>query len=92
MKLIVSTLCSLMLLLGSPFSFAETSSGNSATTTPPEQMEKPHATHQNSKQHSPDGATTGSENDIQKLKKKSETESKANKSRDMQKESSGGSY
>jgi len=91
MKFIVSMLCSPMLVFGSTISFAESTQGNS-TTTPPEQMEKPHNSQQNSKQHSPDGATTGSENDIQKLKKKSETESKANKSRDMQKENTGSSY
>ena len=92
MKLIVSTLCSLMLLMGSTLSFAESNQGNATTTTPPEQMDMPHNAQQNSKQHSQDGSTTGSGNDIQKLKKKSETDSKANKSRDMQKENSGNSY
>jgi hypothetical protein len=92
MKLIVSMLCSLVLLIGSTMSFAESTQGNSATTTPPEQMEKPHHSQQPNKQHSQDGSTTGSGEDIQKLKKKSETESKANKSRDMQKENSGNSY
>jgi hypothetical protein len=90
MKLIMSTLCSLMLLISSPLTFAESNQGN--TTTPPEQMEMPHNAQQNSKQHSQDGSATGSGNDIQKLKKKSETDSKANKSRDMQKENSGNSY
>lgn len=91
MKLMMSMLCSLMMLMGSPLSFAESTQGNSATTTPPEQMEKPHHS-QHDKQHSQDGSASGSGNDIQKLKKKSETESNANKSRDMQKENSGNSY
>ncbi len=92
MKLIVSMLCSVMLLVSSTISFAESTQGNSTTTTPPEQMEKPHNTDHNAKHPSQDGTSTGSGNDIQKLKKKSETESKANKSRDMQKENSGSSY
>ncbi|MGX8883322.1 hypothetical protein ACWWD9_08915 [Methylovorus sp. SPW-M1] len=92
MKLIVSMLCSVMLLVSSTISFAESTQGNSTTTTPPEQMEKPHNADHNAKHPSQDGTSTGSGNDIQKLKKKSETESKANKSRDMQKENSGSSY